>query len=75
LKHSITVTDYVVRVFAGEVPRVVSGKWVRMRDFDRVALTGLTRKILRKLKREHHEKAVLGWHYSRNNRVHHGHCQ
>jgi A/G-specific adenine glycosylase len=52
LKHSITVTDYAVRVFAGEVPREVSGKWVRVSALDRVALTGLTRKILRKLKRE-----------------------
>jgi A/G-specific adenine glycosylase len=51
LKHSITVTDYLVWVFGGDVPRVVNGKWMRVRGLDRVALTGLTRKILRKLKK------------------------
>jgi A/G-specific adenine glycosylase len=51
-KHSITVTDFKVHVFAGDPPRQMQGKWVRMQALDRVALTGLTRKILRKLKRE-----------------------
>jgi A/G-specific adenine glycosylase len=50
LKHSITVTDFKVHVFAGDTPAEVSGKWVRMRALDRVALTGLTKKILRRLK-------------------------
>jgi A/G-specific adenine glycosylase len=51
-KHSITVTDFKVRVFAGDPPREIKGKWVRLQALDRVALTGLTRKILRKLERE-----------------------
>ena len=49
-KHSITVTDFKVRVFAGDPPRKIQGKWVRIQALDRVALTGLTRKILRRLK-------------------------
>ena len=47
LKHSITTTDYSVLVFAGKGRK---GQWVRLGNAERVALTGLTRKILRKLK-------------------------
>jgi A/G-specific adenine glycosylase len=46
LKHSITVTDYSVLVFAG---KGYKGQWVPLRNADRFALTGLTRKILQKL--------------------------
>jgi A/G-specific adenine glycosylase len=49
LKHSITVTDFAVKVFAGDVPEQLRGKWVRLQAIDRVALTGLTKKILRRL--------------------------
>lgn len=52
LKHSITVTDYKVCVFAADAPEQAQGKWVRMHTLDRIALTGLTRKILRKLEKE-----------------------
>jgi A/G-specific adenine glycosylase len=48
VRHSITVTDYTVRVWDGAVPRSDSGKWVSSGRLARLPLTGLTRKILRK---------------------------
>jgi hypothetical protein len=47
LKHSITTADYSVLVFAGNGGK---GQWVPLKNAERFALTGLTRKILRKLK-------------------------
>ena len=47
LKHSITVTDYTVRVWPVSV-RSRGGKWVPAEKLHRVALTGLARKTLRK---------------------------
>jgi len=47
LKHSITVTDYSVLVFAGNGQK---GRWVPLGNAQRLALTGLTRKILRRLR-------------------------
>jgi A/G-specific adenine glycosylase len=47
LKHSITTTDYSVLVFAGNGRK---GQWVPLANAERFALTGLTRKILSKLK-------------------------
>jgi adenine-specific DNA glycosylase len=46
LKHSITVTDYTVRVWRTPAPSHAGGKWVPVERLDRVALTGLARKIL-----------------------------
>jgi A/G-specific adenine glycosylase len=48
LQHSITVTDYTVRVWRGVAPPQVRGKWVPVGRLGRVALTGLAGKILRK---------------------------
>jgi A/G-specific adenine glycosylase len=48
LKHSITVTDYTVRVWRRPAPQQVQGKWIPLGQLPRVALTGLARKILRK---------------------------
>ena len=48
VKHSITVTDYTVRVWRCPAPAGVRGEWVAVERFGRVALTGLARKILRK---------------------------
>jgi A/G-specific adenine glycosylase len=48
LKHSITVTDYTVRVWHVAVPSHVEGKWIPVHRLKRVALTGLARKILRR---------------------------
>jgi A/G-specific adenine glycosylase len=46
LRHSITVTDYTVRVWRG-IPRgQAPGKWVALRQLQKLALTGVTRKIL-----------------------------
>jgi A/G-specific adenine glycosylase len=48
LRHSITMTDYTVRVWHAAVPARVGGKWIPMGRAGQVALTGLARKILRK---------------------------
>ena len=48
LRHSITVTDYTVRVWHMSAPSRIEGKWVPVEKLARVALTGLARKILRK---------------------------
>ena len=50
LRHSITNTDYDVRVFATEdASKHTSARWVPMSQAERLPLTGLTRKILRQL--------------------------
>lgn len=51
VRHSITDTDYRVSVFSIPLHRVkgVSAKWFSARQYERLGLTGLTRKILRKL--------------------------
>jgi len=48
MRHSITTTDYTVKVFAGG--KAQEGRWVPLRRAERMAITGLTRKILRKAK-------------------------
>jgi A/G-specific adenine glycosylase len=48
LKHSITVTDYTVRVWRMAAPSHAGGKWVPVEKLARLALTGLARKILRR---------------------------
>jgi A/G-specific adenine glycosylase len=48
LRHSITVTDYTVRVWRAAAPSRVAGKWIPVQGLGPVALTGLARKILRK---------------------------
>src|SRR5579863_10518066 len=50
LRHSITVTDYLVRVTQGLPPDGVDGRWVRKSRVTALPLTGLTRKILRAAK-------------------------
>jgi A/G-specific adenine glycosylase len=47
LRHSITVTDYTVRVWRGHPLENRAGEWVTTRQLPRLALTGLARKILR----------------------------
>jgi A/G-specific adenine glycosylase len=49
LRHSITTTDYSVLVFSTRSASVKTGRWVPMRAAERLPLTGLTRKILRKI--------------------------
>jgi A/G-specific adenine glycosylase len=48
LRHSITVTDYKVRVWHAAAPSPQDGKWIPVKRLSHVALTGLARKILRK---------------------------
>jgi len=50
LRHSITVTDYVVRVVQCELPQRADGHWIARSRLKRLPLTGLTRKILRAAK-------------------------
>lgn len=47
LRHSITVTDYVVRVLRSPVPEGLPGRWVPKSLVTTLPLTGLARKILR----------------------------
>ena len=49
LRHSITVTDYSVRVVEMPIPENVQGKWVALSRVDLLPLTGLARKILRRV--------------------------
>jgi A/G-specific adenine glycosylase len=48
LRHSITVTDYTVRVWRGRELGDAAGEWFTTRQLSRIALTGLARKILRR---------------------------
>jgi len=48
LKHSITVTDYTVRVWRQPVAGEIAGKWIPIEKLSGLALTGLARKILRR---------------------------
>ena len=48
LRHSITVTDYVVRVSSGPAPELPLARWIRKSRLVGLPLTGLTRKILQR---------------------------
>jgi len=48
VRHSITVTDFTVRVWRLAARSGTRGEWVAVERLGRVALTGLARKILRK---------------------------
>jgi A/G-specific adenine glycosylase len=47
LRHSITITDYTVRVWRLGAAGVGAGKWTPVERLKHTALTGLARKILR----------------------------
>ncbi len=49
LRHSITVTDFSVRIWQLPTPDKESGRWISVGQPPKLALTGLTRKIFRKL--------------------------
>jgi A/G-specific adenine glycosylase len=49
LRHAITTTDYSVFVYALERRPSRKGRWVALASSERLPLTGLTRKILRRL--------------------------
>ena len=49
-RHAITITDYIVHVFRCTAPlphKDVRGKWIAIDRIPRIAITGLTRKILK----------------------------
>jgi A/G-specific adenine glycosylase len=46
LRHSITVTDYTVKVMTADVTVGRGGRWVRKSRLTKLPLTGLARKIL-----------------------------
>ena len=48
VKHSITVTDYTVRVWKRPAPESSAGKWIPLSRLPNLATTGLSRKILTK---------------------------
>lgn len=48
-KHSITDTDYQVLVFDASELALAEARWCTRKQWERMALTGLTRKILKKL--------------------------
>src|SRR5438046_10390363 len=50
VRHSITTTDYLVRVVKGRAPDITHGSWVRVSRLTELPLTGITRKILRPVK-------------------------
>jgi A/G-specific adenine glycosylase len=47
VRHSITVTDYIVHVWRDLLHEHTSGKWIPQSRLPKLALTGLARKILR----------------------------
>src|SRR5262249_34012575 len=49
LRHSITTTDYNIVVYASGCKRLGQGVWCPLRAVGRLPLTGLARKILRRL--------------------------
>ena len=49
LRHSITVTDYTVRVWQMPAPRRAAGSWVALDRAGSLPLTGLARKILQRV--------------------------
>jgi A/G-specific adenine glycosylase len=48
VRHSITVTDYDVRVARMAAPKGTRGRWVPVARLTEIPLTGLTRKILQR---------------------------
>jgi len=50
LRHSITTTDYSVLVFPAGGHSSSAARWVQLRTAEKLPLTGLARKILRRLK-------------------------
>jgi A/G-specific adenine glycosylase len=48
LRHSITVTDFMIEVSTGEPPAGIRGRWVAQAQVEELPLTGLTKKILRR---------------------------
>ena len=56
VKHSITVTDYTVRVWRHNPPEHLPGKRIAFARLPRLAMTGLTRKILLRVAPDYRRK-------------------
>jgi len=50
LRHAITNTDYQISVIRAPGVNGVAGRWVKLAEVERLPLTGLTQKILRRVK-------------------------
>jgi A/G-specific adenine glycosylase len=48
LRHAITSTDYQVSVYRARTANGSRGRWVKLAEVERLPLTGLTQKILRR---------------------------
>jgi A/G-specific adenine glycosylase len=48
VRHSVTVTDYLVKVVAQSGLEAVKGQWIKKSRVNKLPITGLTKKILRK---------------------------
>ena len=48
LRHAITNTDYQVSVYPAKTASASAGRWVKLAEVERLPLTGLTHKILRR---------------------------
>jgi len=48
LRHAITNTDYQVSVYRARTVNGMAGRWVKLAEVERLPLTGLTQKILRR---------------------------
>ena len=48
VRHSITVFDYLVSVIAQSADPMTKGTWIRYGRVNKLPLTGLAKKILRK---------------------------
>jgi len=59
LRHSITVTDYTVRVWQMPAPQAIAGRWVTLEKAGTLALTGLARKILRRVAEIRNKNSII----------------
>jgi hypothetical protein len=59
LRHSITVTDYTVRVWQMPASQAVAGSWVALEKAQGLALTGLARKILRRVTEIRNNNSII----------------
>jgi A/G-specific adenine glycosylase len=59
LRHSITVTDYAVRVWQMPAPQAIAGRWVALEKAQGLALTGLARKILRRVAEIRNKNSII----------------
>ena len=59
LRHSIKVPDTTVRVWQMPAPQAIAGSWVALEKTGTLALTGLARKILRRVSEIRNKSSVI----------------